>query len=58
MINNELKVILKDADHNLLFPTGGPHQEQAQILRAIGKILLVLADLELSKAEKKEARNA
>ena len=52
MILPELRVILNSAGQELHHPTGSPDREQIQVLRGIGKILLVLADLELSKAEK------
>ncbi len=55
MVLSELRVILKNADLSLHNPSDRPDQQQVATLRAIGKILLVMADLELSKAEK-EAR--
>ena len=49
---NELRVILRDVDRHLHSATDSIDQQQVEILRGIGKVLLVLADLQLSKAEK------
>lgn len=52
MSPNELRVILRDIDRMLHNPTDRPDQQQIEALRAIGNALLVLADLEVSKAER------
>ena len=57
MIISELRVILKDADQCLNFvDTAMLQVMQVKAIQGIGKALLVLADLELSKAEREEGR--
>ena len=48
MLSTELEVILREAD-KLLSSVGNPEWAQVNVLRGIGKCLLVLAELELAK---------